>query len=287
MKRTVLDFFWRQSRPSQAPKPALKRPPPAPQLLKALRPRPRPPRPPPPSPVRLHPAPWRRGSSFPRECPRWPTGQSRCPIALRYEDITIGAGPEGEAGKLWHIKYTGWRAADGVKFDSWEEHEQPVIGPDGKPELGPDGKPKMGEPQPIAIPAGRGPRDPRLRLRARGHESRRQAPPLHSLADGVRNARHSRPAGPSGHSRQVGPDLRRGAGRRDRHAAPHQARCPLRIPAFRRRPAPARNRTPRLLHPQLLQPRLLLNPRRPRNRQRPAQPSTPVPATAPAQPQPK
>jgi len=83
-------------------------------------------------------------------------GPIKMPIALRYEDITIGAGPEGEPGKLWHIKYTGWRAADGVKFDSWEEHVQPVIGPDGKPELGPDGNPKMSEPQPAAIPIGLG-----------------------------------------------------------------------------------------------------------------------------------
>jgi peptidylprolyl isomerase len=78
------------------------------------------------------------------------------PCALRYEDIKIGTGPEGEAGKLWHIKYTGWRAADGVKFDSWEDHGQPVIGTDGKPELGPDGKPKLGEPQPIAVQQGVG-----------------------------------------------------------------------------------------------------------------------------------
>jgi len=80
----------------------------------------------------------------------------KMPFALRYEDITIGKGAEGEAGKLWHLKYTGWRAADGVKFDSWDDHKQPAIGPDGKPELGPDGKPKMGDPVPIAIPQGMG-----------------------------------------------------------------------------------------------------------------------------------
>ena len=83
-------------------------------------------------------------------------GPIKMPFALRYEDITVGTGPEGESGKLWHIKYTGWRAADGVKFDSWEDHRQPVIGTDGKPELGPDDKPKMGEPQPMAVPQGVG-----------------------------------------------------------------------------------------------------------------------------------
>jgi peptidylprolyl isomerase len=80
----------------------------------------------------------------------------KAPFALRYEDITIGKGAEGETGKLWHLKYTGWRAADGIKFDSWDDHKQPVVGSDGKPELGPDGKPKMGDPVPIAIPQGMG-----------------------------------------------------------------------------------------------------------------------------------
>jgi peptidylprolyl isomerase len=78
------------------------------------------------------------------------------PFALRYEEIKVGDGPEGEPGKIWHIKYTGWRAADGVKFDSWEEHGKPVIGPDGKPQLGPDGKPQLGDPQPIAFQQGAG-----------------------------------------------------------------------------------------------------------------------------------
>jgi peptidylprolyl isomerase len=80
----------------------------------------------------------------------------KSPFALRYEDITIGKGAAGETGKLWHLKYTGWRAADGIKFDSWDDHKQPVVGSDGKPELGPDGKPKMGDPVPIAIPQGMG-----------------------------------------------------------------------------------------------------------------------------------
>ena len=80
----------------------------------------------------------------------------KMPFALRYEDITIGKGAEGETGKLWHLKYTGWRAADGIKFDSWDDHKQPEMGPDGKPKMGPDGKPVMGDPVPIAIPQGMG-----------------------------------------------------------------------------------------------------------------------------------
>jgi peptidylprolyl isomerase len=77
-------------------------------------------------------------------------------FALRTEDIKVGTGPVGETGKLWHLKYTGWRAADGVKFDSWDDHRQPEMGPDGKPKMGPDGKPVLGEAKPIEIPQGVG-----------------------------------------------------------------------------------------------------------------------------------
>jgi peptidylprolyl isomerase len=80
----------------------------------------------------------------------------KSPFALRYEDVKIGTGAEGQPAKLWHLKYTGWRAADGVKFDSWDEHSQPVMGADGKPEMGPDGKPKLKDPEPLAIPQGVG-----------------------------------------------------------------------------------------------------------------------------------
>jgi peptidylprolyl isomerase len=73
------------------------------------------------------------------------------PFALRYEDIKIGTGAECEPGQLCHLKYTAWLAADGVKFDSWEDHRQPITGKDGKPELGPDGKPKMGDPDPLVV----------------------------------------------------------------------------------------------------------------------------------------
>jgi peptidylprolyl isomerase len=83
-------------------------------------------------------------------------GPLRTALTLHYEDIKVGTGPEGESGKLWHVKYTGWRAADGVKFDSWDDHKRPVFGKDGKPELGPDGKPMMGDPEPLVFPQGIG-----------------------------------------------------------------------------------------------------------------------------------
>jgi peptidylprolyl isomerase len=98
------------------------------------------------------PEPWIK---LPPGVPRIAHGPVRTPFALRYEDIRVGTGPEAESGKLWHLKYTGWRAADGVEFDSWDQHRMPAI-KDGKPELGPDGKPKMNDPEPIAIPQGVG-----------------------------------------------------------------------------------------------------------------------------------
>ena len=99
------------------------------------------------------PQPWIK---LPPGVPRVVHGLVKMPFALRYEEIKVGTGALGETGKLWHLKYTGWRAADGVKFDSWDMHAQPAMGPDGKPVMGPDGKPTMKDPEPIAIPQGMG-----------------------------------------------------------------------------------------------------------------------------------
>lgn len=91
-----------------------------------------------------------------------PPGEKRIPgipktaFALKYQDIKIGTGPVAESGKLWHVKYKGWRASDGVVFDNWEDHKQPVRDKDGKPEMDADGKPKMGDPEPLAFPQGMG-----------------------------------------------------------------------------------------------------------------------------------
>ncbi|MGO8932733.1 MAG: FKBP-type peptidyl-prolyl cis-trans isomerase [Terracidiphilus sp.] len=105
------------------------------------------------APTAAAPEPWIK---LPPGVPRVAHLPVKMPFALRYEEITIGKGAEGETGKLWHLKYTGWRAADGIKFDSWDDHKQPKMGPDGKPVMGPDGKPVMGDPVPIAIPQGMG-----------------------------------------------------------------------------------------------------------------------------------
>ena len=77
-------------------------------------------------------------------------------VALRYQEIKVGTGAAAEPNKLYKVLYTGWRAADGVKFDSSDDHRQPLRDKDNKPVLGDDGKPKLGEPQPLPFLQGTG-----------------------------------------------------------------------------------------------------------------------------------
>jgi peptidylprolyl isomerase len=84
-------------------------------------------------------------------------GIVRSAFTLRYQDIKIGTGAVAESNKLYKVHYTGWRAADGVKFDSSYDHPgPPVMDKDNKPVMGDDGKPKHGDPQPMAFPQGMG-----------------------------------------------------------------------------------------------------------------------------------
>lgn len=83
-------------------------------------------------------------------------GIAKTLFSLRVQDIKLGTGAPGEPQKLYTLKYTGWRAKDGVKFDSWADHPQPLKDSDGKPVMGADGKPKMGDPQPATFPVGIG-----------------------------------------------------------------------------------------------------------------------------------
>jgi peptidylprolyl isomerase len=76
--------------------------------------------------------------------------------ALRYQDIKIGTGAAADPDKLYKVLYTGWRAADGVKFDSSDDHRQPLRDKGGKPVLGDDGKPKLGDAQPLPFLQGKG-----------------------------------------------------------------------------------------------------------------------------------
>jgi peptidylprolyl isomerase len=78
-------------------------------------------------------------------------------VSLRYQDISLGTGPVFDPKMACTVKYTIWRATDGVKFDSTDDHRMPVRGSDGKPVTGPDGRPKLGDPVPVTwlLDAGR------------------------------------------------------------------------------------------------------------------------------------
>jgi len=78
-------------------------------------------------------------------------------VALRYQEIKIGTGAVAEPGKMLKIFYTGYRAADGVKFDSTSDHPRPPLkDKDGKPVMGDDGKPKLGDIPPFPFHQGIG-----------------------------------------------------------------------------------------------------------------------------------
>lgn len=77
-------------------------------------------------------------------------------FSLRYQDIKIGAGPLSEPKKVYRVRYTGWIASDGRKFDASDDHPaEPVFGKDLKPVMGEDGKPKKEAGQPILFLQGR------------------------------------------------------------------------------------------------------------------------------------
>jgi peptidylprolyl isomerase len=78
-------------------------------------------------------------------------------FTLRYQDILIGSGAAAEPYKIYKVRYTGWLASDGKKFDSSYDHPaSAVTDKENKPVMGEDGKPKMEAGQPIAFPAGMG-----------------------------------------------------------------------------------------------------------------------------------
>jgi peptidylprolyl isomerase len=83
-------------------------------------------------------------------------GTAKVAFSLRYQDITIGTGPDAVPNKFYKVNYTGWLAADGHKFDASADHHQPVTDADGKPVMDADGKPKMGDAGPIGFPQGFG-----------------------------------------------------------------------------------------------------------------------------------
>jgi peptidylprolyl isomerase len=77
-------------------------------------------------------------------------------FSLQYQEIKIGTGAVAEPNKMYKVFYTGYLAADGYKFDSSDDHRQPLKDKDGKPVMGDDGKPKLDVPQPMPFPQGMG-----------------------------------------------------------------------------------------------------------------------------------
>ncbi|MGD0547183.1 MAG: FKBP-type peptidyl-prolyl cis-trans isomerase [Terracidiphilus sp.] len=94
----------------------------------------------------------------PDSIPQFPGDQQPVfTVALRYQDIEVGTGAVAEPGKLYKVLYTGYRASDGVIFDSTDKRPRPpVLDKDNKPVLGEDGKPQQGPVQPMPFPQGKG-----------------------------------------------------------------------------------------------------------------------------------
>lgn len=95
------------------------------------------------------------GVTLPKGVPRV-RGIVKTAFSLRYQDIKLGTGAEAEPNKIYHVFYTGYLAANGYKFDSSDDHRQPLRDKDGKPVLDEQGKPKLGEPEPLLFPQGFG-----------------------------------------------------------------------------------------------------------------------------------
>jgi peptidylprolyl isomerase len=99
------------------------------------------------------PAPWIKLPPGVTPLPHQPV---KIQFALRYEEIKVGTGPLAQPHKVYRVKYTGWLAADGRKFDSSDDHPaQPVYDSSLQQVMGADGKPKMEAAQPILFLQGR------------------------------------------------------------------------------------------------------------------------------------
>ena len=64
-------------------------------------------------------------------------------FAFGFQDSLVGTGEEALPLKLYTVKYTGYLASDGTKFDSSDDHDQPQRDADGKVVMGTDNKPVM------------------------------------------------------------------------------------------------------------------------------------------------
>ncbi len=86
-------------------------------------------------------------------------------FALRYEEIKVGTGAGVSPASSAHLKYTGWRASDSIKFDSWDDHKQPGNRADGEAEARSRRKTRDEGAGAHRNSTGHGSRDSRLRLR--------------------------------------------------------------------------------------------------------------------------
>ena len=58
-------------------------------------------------------------------------GKVQSAFALRFIDVKPGDGPEAQPGQFYTVHYTGWLAADGTKFDSSLDRNEPITFPQG------------------------------------------------------------------------------------------------------------------------------------------------------------
>jgi peptidylprolyl isomerase len=137
----ALPIAWSQTAPSSAPKPQSSSATKAPSASSASKPAT---------------APVPAWIKLPPGVPALAHGLVKTPFAMRYEEIKVGTGPIAEPRKVYRVKYTGWLAADGHKFDASDDHPpQPVFDSSLQPVKGADGKPKMEAGQPILFLQGR------------------------------------------------------------------------------------------------------------------------------------
>jgi peptidylprolyl isomerase len=149
MKRIVLFLLvaalpaaWSQTAPTPAAKPQSSSATKTPAASTAAKPATAP----------VPPRPWIK---LPPGVPVVAHGPVKIPFSLRYEEIKVGTGPIAEPHKVYRVRYTGWLAADGQKFDSSDDSPaQPVFDSSLNQVKGDDGKPKMQAGQPMLFMQG-------------------------------------------------------------------------------------------------------------------------------------
>jgi len=230
-------------------------------------------------------------------------GPVKVPFSLRYEEIKVGSGPIAEPHKVYRVKYTGWLAADGHKFDSSDDHPpQPVYDSSLQPVKGADGKPKMEAGQAMLFVQGDSRMIPGWNLGFDGMHvgGKRRLFIPYQLAYGELGRPSADPKNPGMPPRadlifdielvdmmeqpaQPAPPMRPGTPPHPAPVTPHPGAGtqPNAAPTQPATPAaPAATAAP-------AQPSTPAQPTAPAQPAAPAPSSTPAPATAPAQPQPK